>query len=106
MIRIQGIHLKPQENTKNDRPRREAIIEAMTHFESLFPKTTKMGIIVVEKYVSLALLNRSHYDDISANFQECIVQLGECVAGDEKLFRYTGHSRDVRCVPNKPSKVG
>ncbi len=105
-IRIQGRHQISQENTLNNSPRREAISEAINHFKSLFNNTTHFGIDVIEKYVSLALITNQYYEDISNNFQECVLFLGESVTGDEKLFRYTGFSPDVRFVPNKPSRVG
>jgi hypothetical protein len=46
------------------------------------------------------------YEDICANFQKTITQIGESCAGDEKLFHFTGQSRDIRLVPSKPGRVG
>ena len=35
-----------------------------------------------------------------------VLKLGERVAGDEKLFHFTGNSIDIRLVPSKPGHIG
>ena len=105
-IRIQAIHNSPQSITRNDQPLRNAIKEAKDHFSSLSPSMNVPGINIIAKLISLPLFNASHYELISNEFKNQILQLGESVAGDEKLFKFTGLSRDLRLVPAKPGKIG
>ena len=44
--------------------------------------------------------------ELSDNFEAMISYMGDTLAGDEKLFRYTGNSGYVRMCPNKPAKMG
>jgi len=45
-------------------------------------------------------------DEISANFQSILERLGYAVAGDEKLFHFTGVDGDLRLVITKPDRIG
>lgn len=49
---------------------------------------------------------RDLFDVISTNFQSILINLGEVVAGDEKLFYFTGNSAYLKYVPSKPDRVG
>jgi hypothetical protein len=51
------------------------------------------------------LISHEYFDILSLNFQSIIRELGEYVAGDEKLDYFTGNSGDIRKVPNKPAKI-
>ena len=44
--------------------------------------------------------------ELSDNFEAMISYMGDTLAMDEKLFRYTGNSGYVRMCPNKPAKMG
>ena len=44
--------------------------------------------------------------DLNNQIQSLVNTTGEALAGDEKLFRYTGRSGFVRLCPNKPAKTG
>ena len=45
--------------------------------------------------------------ELSDNFEAMIsYPWDDTLAGDEKLFRYTGNSGYVRMCPNKPAKMG
>eukprot|EP00981_Chlorochromonas_danica_P008629 scaffold2247_cov346-Ochromonas_danica.AAC.2 len=43
---------------------------------------------------------------LATSKRSIVRQVGEFVAGDEKLFEYKGESGDVRKVPNKPARIG
>lgn len=105
-IRIQGLQNTPKRNTKNFRPLRTAIHEALDHFQQSYPSHSIPGMVILEKLISLPLFTDDYAEDISNNFQNSILHLGERVCGDEKLFRYTGKSRNIRLVPSKPGKIG
>ena len=45
-------------------------------------------------------------DILSKSFQDFLSVLGEVIAGDEKLFRFTGQSGIIRKCPNKPARIG
>ena len=45
-------------------------------------------------------------EKVSKRMANIFTKLGDQVSGDEKLFPYTGFSKNVRKVPSKPSRVG
>ena len=51
-------------------------------------------------------LSQENFGSISENFQSIIESLGQAVAGDEKLFHFTGDTPFLRHVPSKPDQVG
>jgi hypothetical protein len=105
-IRIIGLQNRPLKNRPHHRPLREAIKEALSHFSEIKPEAKSLGITLLEKLVSLPLFTAPIYEHLSLNFQKLVYQLGDSVAGDEKLFHFTGNSGDVRLVPNKPARIG
>ena len=106
MIRIQGIHNAPQESTKNRRPLTEAVEEARNHFQHLVPSTHMPGMDIMMKLISLELFTSEYSEEISQNFQNLVFSMGSICAGDEKLFHYTGKTKDIRFVPSKPARIG
>ena len=48
----------------------------------------------------------SSISELSENFRSFFERWGEFLAGDEKVDRFTGDSKHIRLVPNKPDKVG
>lgn len=105
-IRIQGLQNKPLRNSINTRPLRAAIKEARSHFQGLLGCDIFPGINVLERLMAIPLLREEYYDDICKNFQKFVLRVGERVCGDEKLFHFTGKSRDLRLVPRKPARIG
>lgn len=105
-IRIQGLHIVPQKIAKKRNPLREAIMEAKNHFEKLCPSIHITGVNIISKSLALSLFNATMFEEISNNFQSSVIQLGEACAGDEKLFHFTGKTRDIRLVPCKPGRIG
>lgn len=105
-IRIYALHRVPQKIARNGAPLREAIQEAKNHFSGINPAAYIPGINIIEKLIAIPLFPTSLYEDISKNFQRAVLQIGESAAGDEKLFHFTGKSRDIRLVPSKPGRIG
>ena len=109
-IRIQGLQNKSSESHPIRNPLKTAISEARHHFDTTFnnqrTECKTPGNDVIEKVFANFLITKNYFKDLSANFQSIIVELGQYVAGDEKLFRFTGNSNLVRMVPHKPDKVG
>jgi hypothetical protein len=106
MIRIYGLQNRPLQNTKNDRPLRANISEAITHFLQLNPSLSFPSMSVLEKLMSIPLFTYHYFEEISLNCQSVVRHLGEYVAGDEKLFHFTGDSGDIRLVLTKPDRIG
>jgi hypothetical protein len=105
-IRIQGLHIMPQENTRNGRPLRDSCMDAKDHFHRLDPSKYIFGIDIVTKLISLELFTAEYTEDLSKKFQEFVLELGNSCVGDEKLFHYTGLTKDIRLVVSKPGRVG
>eukprot|EP01039_Chlorochromonas_danica_P011655 gene11655-13071_t len=106
-VRLFGLHHVPLEHEEHGRPLREDITEAIHHFKESFPNVDPPpGILITELLMSRFLVSKEYYDQLSQNFQSIVRQVGEFVAGDEKLFEYKGESGDVRKVPNKPARIG
>jgi hypothetical protein len=105
-IRIRGLRPVPQKNTKNMRPKRKAVEEAIEHFRGRYPLSPVPGIDMIEKLLSIPLVTSAHCEILSRNFQNLVFHLGESCAGDEKLFYFTGKSHDIRLVPHKPGRIG
>lgn len=59
-----------------------------------------------KKYNSTFHLHANYYSLISQKFRSILSSFGECVAGDEKLFHFTGDTPYLRYVPTKPDRVG
>jgi hypothetical protein len=43
---------------------------------------------------------------VSHSFCDLVNALGQCHAGDEKLWGFTGKSGDVQLVISKPDRIG
>lgn len=104
-IRITGRQNHSTENDPNPRSLSSNVTEAKAHFDSL-----GYGLCAnresLERVIARCLLSQEYSATISANFVSVIDSLGQYIAGDEKLFHYTGDSPHVRLVPSKPDRVG
>lgn len=105
-IRIQAIQNGPKENQKNKDAQRKAYQEAKFHYDQKYPLNKAPGINILEKLNSNFFIRPDQEKDLTANLLSCITSLGQYVAGDEKLFHFTGRSNWVRLCPNKPGRVG
>ena len=105
IIRITGKQWGPKENKINVNPRREVIQKVAEEFTQ--EGINQMpGIDIMERLVTYFLINQEVMNRIMENLHNFIFALGECVAGDEKLFHYTADDHLVRAVQSKPDKVG
>lgn len=104
-IRIIGLQVHTHENTHNVNPLQARVKEAIEHCRNnlQLPCASRDTI---EKLLANMLLTEEYVDELSDNFQSVIRHLGQYVAGDEKLFHFTGESGNVRLVISKPDKVG
>lgn len=60
----------------------------------------------MERAIAQLLITDEISGLISRKFCSIIDSLGQYVAGDEKLFKFTGNSTNVRLVVSKPDRVG
>ncbi len=104
-IRIIAMQVKSTFNAPIRNHLKASISEAINHFRSL-DKGRVANREIIEKLISNMLLDESFAYDISRNFQSVVLQLGQMVAGDEKLFHYTGQSGNVRLCISKPDRLG
>lgn len=77
----------------------------MKHFKAISPSVA--GYDILAKMISIFIL---HGDEIerclSKNFQSIVQRLGQAVAGDEKLYYFSGQDADVRLCISKPDRIG
>lgn len=95
-IRMQGLQGKTSVTLK----------EAISESRSYFSKYNVPGLNALKSMIARLKIRHKHYDYISKRFQSIILDYGQCVCCDEKLFKFTGASKYIRMVPRKPSRVG
>ncbi len=105
-VRIIGLQNRPMWNRHNRRPLNAAVEEASVHFNATFPQWKPVAIKKVLRLLACAFILKDMYPLLSSKFQSIVATVGEYVAGDEKLFHFTGNSGDIRLVPSKPDRVG
>lgn len=105
-VRITGRQSKSKENKKIIDPLKTNITEAMAHFNSISDINQCVGRNTLEKYISLMLLTEDFAEEISKNFFGLVLSLGQHIAGDEKLWGFTGNSSKIRLVLSKPDRLG
>lgn len=89
------------------RPLREAIQEAIDYYQDISPNCFRnCGREIMEVLFARFLIRDEYFEDISRNFQALVDHPGQFIAGDEKLFHFTGNTTYIRTVPSKPSHVG
>jgi hypothetical protein len=103
-IRIQGLQNRPLNGRNNSRPIRTAVLETRDYF-------VNKGYILqdrarIEKLLAVFLLTYEWFDALSRNFHSIVREIGEYVAGDEKLLKYHGDAGDIIACPSKPDKIG
>lgn len=105
-IRIQGLQVVPTKNKPNANARRRAFQDAQQHFVQKYPNSQPPGINQLEKLHTTYLITPELESSLSKCFLSAVTSLGQHVAGDEKLFHFTGNSAYIRLVPNKPDRIG
>jgi hypothetical protein len=84
----------------------KAMKNAQNYFETINPGFTFPCKNIWEKSFGNYHITHRYYDDVSANFQSIVREIGCCVAGDEKLLYFTGESIYIRKVVDKPDRIG
>ena len=104
-VYIVGVQKRSTENEKNDSPLKTSIKNALLFFANLNRTKKVIGVPKVLKLTSI--INFHYYErELCNNFQCFLCKLGDSVAGDEKLFHFTGESGNIRLVLSKPDRVG
>ena len=91
---------------RNQRPLCKAIEEDRRHFMDAHPNSPAICRHYVDKLLAHFLIDHMYFEYLSENFQSIVRSLGESVAGDEKLFHFTGNTAYIIQVPSKPAKIG
>lgn len=105
-VRMIGEQQRSTENNPQPRFLRKGITAALNHFKTLDSDAFVTRCEVVERLNARMVMTEDFSAIISKNFQGFVRTLGQYVAGDEKLFHYTGKSGNVRLVISKPDRVG
>jgi hypothetical protein len=104
-IRIICEQKPPKESGRHQRALRDAFKRAKDQFGELFPDVDTLGIKILELLSSRFLITNNYFDVLSRNFQAVLNDLGQIIAGDEKLLHFTVKSGDIRMVPSKPDRA-
>ena len=106
-IRIIGMQKVPTETSPGSNSLANAIKEAMDHFKSLDPISGRyLSRDAFKALNSKFVWTGDLVEELNKAIQAEVLRLGQCVAGDEKLFHFTGDGENVRLVISKPGKVG
>lgn len=107
-IRIFGAQNRPSPGDRSVAKKlRENIKEARDYFVKEFPGAHGPPCLsTIEAAFARFHFSQEIYTEIFRNAQSMFVHVGEKAAGDEKLAKFTGNSRDIMAVPSKPDKVG
>lgn len=92
-------------SSTNKRPLRAAFQLAQAHFSSNFSQPPP-GIDQLTKLQGHFHISFPEEELLNSALQTPVVSLGEWVAGDEKLFHFTGQSAFLRLCPKKPDRIG
>jgi hypothetical protein len=90
----------------NARSLREAIKEVCGRFVDNAVGNKCKSKLYIDKLITHFLFDYNYYGDLSLKFQSLIGTLGESVAGDEKLFHFTGNSMSIMSVHSKLHRIG
>jgi len=106
-VYIYGLGQLSNDMKAGGRPLRNVIERARAHFTQTFPDAEPPpGIKVCEHMLTHFLLSHHFTDHLCENFRSIVKEVGEYVAGDEKLFYFTGNSGNIRLVITKPGRIG
>lgn len=105
-IRIQGLQHKPKESEKKRDKLRGEYKLVGEYFKEVFPEEAVLGVHTLELLYKRLALSKEDEKYLSKQYLLIVSKLGQWVAGDEKLFRWSGESGYVRFCPNKPDALG
>ena len=103
---VQGKYVKPNKTTKCQQPLETAVNEARKVFHDQFPTSQIPNTKCILKLFTYFLFDFEWYERISDNCQGILRHIGDYVAGDKKLFHYTGETGYIMKVPSKPTRIG
>ncbi|KAJ1420985.1 hypothetical protein B484DRAFT_433396 [Ochromonadaceae sp. CCMP2298] len=104
-IRLYGLQQRPSEHCPIKNPFLSAVKQATSHFDALYG-CSGQDVNRTCKLISCFLCTHEYYDQLSANWQSVVREVGEFVAGDEKLLKFFGDAGDIIAVSSKPDSVG
>jgi len=102
-VRLIGLQKKSTENDPLKHPLKKFIGACIDYFTDKFGN--QISFKSVEKLITILTFD-GFEDYINKGFQDIVFKLGQSVAGDEKLFHFTGDSGDIRLVISKPDRIG
>jgi hypothetical protein len=105
-IRMQALQQRPTESDKNRRSQTGSYKQAVAYFHDRMPDHLPPGNHLVELLHSKLLISPKDEALLTENYLSKVVSLGQWVAGDEKLFKWTGESSWLRMCPNKDDYIG
>jgi len=88
------------------RKKRSAIEDALKYFEANVESFKHPGRESIEILLGRFLIPARFLDYLCKNFRSVLACYGRYIAGDEKLFHFTGDSAFIRSVPSKPDAIG
>lgn len=101
-IRIHGFQKAAYLGSESHNSQRDAVNRCI----SLFPPHTMISSDVYQKIESHLFMDFEDESKMRCNILDTIVELGEIVSGDEKLFEYRGESGYIRVCKAKHAQIG
>lgn len=105
-IRVQALQNKPTESDTKIYPQDDNFKEAINYFRDNDFPISPPGLNLVKLLFAKFYISPTQEKIISQNYQSIVGLLGQWVAGDEKLFHFTGESSWLRMCPNKDDYIG
>jgi hypothetical protein len=102
-IRVQALQRKPTETQRENNALRHRFAEDQKHFTEIAPEHKPLGQTLLLLFHHQLLLNSDHKTYLSNRYNSMVKWYGHWVAGDEKLFEYSGASGFLRM---KKDKIG
>jgi hypothetical protein len=102
---IVGKQNQPIEVRKNENAVAVAVKAARVYLEEKTGLKTPANEYIC-RILTKYLMGPEYTDELSKNWMSIVAKLGQSIAGDEKLFYFTGVSGNVRLCNSKPGKYG
>jgi hypothetical protein len=106
LIRVHALQDKPSESNRIRYPQKESFVEALNHFKDLNKDVDPPGLNTIEQLFRSFLISPGEESILNEQYVSIVRHLGQWVAGDEKLFHWTGESSWLRLCPNKDDYIG
>jgi hypothetical protein len=107
-VKLVGDQRESKQNNTITNPLRTFVMDIYPRFRAMACKDGDIaGRDVIMKMIAIFLIEQEPVvQKINENFHSVVRKLGQSVAGDEKLYHFTGNSCDVRLVASKPDRIG